>query len=351
MRRAERKEGREEDKKKTKKATRKRTAKLTTPEMENAESKTVDTSTATAQRMEIAEAKQAPVEARACAEAKETMMPDARGRVGIAPATAADAVAKDEDPDLREEPEDDESDHGSWTDDWDIGYLTDEETAQEAEELPDSIWLSAAKDKRLIASMRDNGWEYDTSKFGADPEYHGLYDGPYDPNDGVLGVSDDQIALLFYFMPPKLWSQIAVESNTYHKQTIPARARAIRAQPRRRGDEVEDLGEIRRRLASVPDIQAFEVLRVMALLIARMLAPNRKGIASHWSTKRVGAMPTTRFKLYMGKHRFFHIMGYLHFSNYKSPQARQDRVWKIRRVVNVLQRTFARGYKAPPARH
>ncbi|KAJ8576047.1 hypothetical protein ON010_g3161 [Phytophthora cinnamomi] len=78
-------------------------------------------------------------------------------------------------------------------------------------------------------------------------------------------------------MPPKLWSQIAVESNTYHKQTIPARARAIRAQPRRRGDEVEDLGEIRRRLASVPDIQAFEVLRVMALLIARMLAPNSKG--------------------------------------------------------------------------
>ncbi|KAG6611035.1 Pleiotropic drug resistance protein [Phytophthora cinnamomi] len=112
----------------------------------------------------------------------------------------------DEDPDLREEPEDDESDDGSWTDDWDIGYLTDEETAQEAEELPDSIWLSAAKDKRLIASMRDNGWEYGTqytSKFGADPEYHGLYDGPYGPSDSVLGVADDPIALLFYFMPPK----------------------------------------------------------------------------------------------------------------------------------------------------
>ncbi|KAG6611408.1 Pleiotropic drug resistance protein [Phytophthora cinnamomi] len=254
MRQTELKEGREEDKKKTKKATRKRPTKLTTPEMENAESKTVDASTATAQRMQIAGAKEAPVEARACAEAKETTMPDARGRVGIAPATAADAAAKgavtvrkkttrqmgttaeetgtsaatptsvveviadmvasvecaavatpvqrrvifSEEPSLRQQKrkrttqassgkrrrgilqEDDEVDDETRTqiyarslkttnlimvvgaDDWDIGYLTDEETAQEAEALPDLIWLSASKDKRLMASMRDNGWEYGT---------------------------------------------------------------------------------------------------------------------------------------------------------------------------------------------
>ncbi|GMF15706.1 unnamed protein product [Phytophthora fragariaefolia] len=41
-------------------------------------------------------------------------------------------------------------------------------------------------------------------------------------------------------------------------------------------------------------------------------------------------------------------MGYLHFSNNKSPSASIDRAWKIRPVVDVLQKTFARGYRAPP---
>ncbi|KAE8960401.1 hypothetical protein PR001_g30397, partial [Phytophthora rubi] len=187
-----------------------------------------------------------------------------------------------------------------------------------------------------------------TSKFGPDPTYADIYDGPYGPSDSVLSVADDPLALLFYFLPPKLWAQIAVESNTYRRQSIPQRARTLRSQQRRNGGDVEELGEIRRRLAAVDDVEAWEVLRVMALLIARMLAPIRKGIAAHWSLKTIGALPANRFGKFMAKNRFFHIMGYLHFSNNKSPQARLDRAWKIRPVVDVLQRTFPRGYKPPP---
>lgn len=139
-----------------------------------------------------------------------------------------------------------------------------------------------------------------------------------------------------------------MESNRYHIQTIPLCARTIRSQQRRNGGEAEDLGEIRRRLASVAPIEPCEVLRVATLLIARMLVPIRKGIAAHWSLKKVGAVPANRFGLFTTKNRFFHIMGYLHFSNNKSPQARLNRAWKTRPVVDVLQRTFARGYKAPP---
>ncbi|GMF37333.1 unnamed protein product [Phytophthora fragariaefolia] len=307
MRRDERKEAPEENKENTKKAARKRATKLTTLAMEIAESKGVYASTAAARQTEIAEAKDAVVEGRGCAEAKETvMMVGLRANASSAatPASVVEVVAdmvmsvacaevatpvvrqdlsrgapssrqqkrkralqassgkrrrgilqEDDDADdevsvmlispnirifinmvsnkiynILFEPEDDESDGDSWTDDWDTGHLTDEEPEQEAEELPDSIWLSAAKGKRLIASMRDNGWEYDPAKFGEDPEYHVRYDGPYGPSDSVLSLADDPIALLFYFMPPppKLWSQIAVESNTYHKQSIPARARGIR---------------------------------------------------------------------------------------------------------------------------
>ncbi|OWY94466.1 LOW QUALITY PROTEIN: hypothetical protein PHMEG_00035792 [Phytophthora megakarya] len=68
-----------------------------------------------------------------------------------------------------------------------------------------------------------------------------------------------------------------------------------------------------------------------------------EGNSGHWSTRTVIALPTNRFGLYIAKNRFFYIMGNLHFSNNKSPQARLDRAWKIRPIVD---RTFARGYRA-----
>ncbi|POM81815.1 LOW QUALITY PROTEIN: Hypothetical protein PHPALM_164 [Phytophthora palmivora] len=194
------------------------------------------------------------------------------------------------------------------------------------EELPESVCSSAAKDSKYIKTMRDNGLEYDETKFGPDPTYADLYDGTFGPTQSVLVVADDPLALLFYFMPPNLWAQIA----------------------RKSGGEVEALDDIQRRLEDVKDICAYEVLQVMSLLIARMLAPIRKGIAAHWSVANVGAMPANRFSLFMSKNRFFHIMGYLQFSNNKSPKANTDRAWKIRPVIDVLQRTFARGYRVPP---
>ncbi|POM73266.1 Hypothetical protein PHPALM_9902 [Phytophthora palmivora] len=265
-------------------------------------------------------------------------------------AVACTGLNSDEDPDICEDQEEevDEDDDGAWDGDWDIGELTDGDSDAEPEELPASIWSSLAKDGDAVKAMRTSGWEYDPAKFGPNPKYTDLYDGPYGPSTSILAVAEDPLALLFYFLPPKLWSQIAVESNRYHAQTIPLRARALRAQQRRSGGEVEDLADIQRRLANVPDIEAWEVLRAMALLIARMLTPIGKGIAAHWSLKRVGALPANRFGQFMSKHRFFHIMGYLHFSNNKSSQANLDRAWKIRPIVEVLQRTFARGYKAPP---
>ncbi|KAE9322087.1 hypothetical protein PF001_g4593 [Phytophthora fragariae] len=173
-------------------------------------------------------------------------------------AAVCTGLNSDEDPDVREEPEDEEdADEDSWDDgDWDIGSLTDEESDAELEELPESVCSSAEKDSKYITVMRETGWEYDETKFGPDPTYADLYDGSYGPTNNVLAVAEDPLALLFYFMSPKLWAQIAVESNTYHRQSIPQRARAIRAQQRKGGGEVEDLGDIRRRLDGVEDIDA-----------------------------------------------------------------------------------------------
>ncbi|KAI9981213.1 hypothetical protein PInf_008858 [Phytophthora infestans] len=70
-------------------------------------------------------------------------------------------LSSDEDPELREEPEDEEdADDDSWDGDWDIGELTDEDSDHELEELPSTVWLSAAKNAPLITAMRTDGWEY-----------------------------------------------------------------------------------------------------------------------------------------------------------------------------------------------
>ncbi|OWZ03908.1 hypothetical protein PHMEG_00024282 [Phytophthora megakarya] len=240
----------------------------------------------------------------------------------------------DEDPDLREEPEEEEDGGGtdSWDGDWNIGALTYDKFDVEFADLPASVWSSAVKDKELISSMRHDGWEYDSTKFGSDPTYADLSEEAFGPSDSVLSVAEDPLALWFYFLPPNLWSQTAVESNPYHTQSVSLRA----SQQRRSGGEIEDIGEIRRRLACVADIEAWVVLRVVALLVTRMLAPIRKGIVAHWSTKKVGALPANRFGLFMAKNRFFHII---------SPTTS---LFKRGWTESGRFRTFARGYKPPP---
>ncbi|KAE8889516.1 hypothetical protein PF007_g32685 [Phytophthora fragariae] len=62
----------------------------------------------------------------------------------------------DEDPMLQEEAEDEED----WEEDWDIGDLTDEDSDDDADELPESVCLSTARNKKTVAAMRTSGWEY-----------------------------------------------------------------------------------------------------------------------------------------------------------------------------------------------
>ncbi|KAE8885877.1 hypothetical protein PF007_g7618 [Phytophthora fragariae] len=76
-------------------------------------------------------------------------------------AAVCTGLNSDEDPDVREEPEDEEdADEDSWDGDWDIGSLTDEESDAELEELPESVYSSAAKDSKYITARRETGWEY-----------------------------------------------------------------------------------------------------------------------------------------------------------------------------------------------
>ncbi|KAE9312609.1 hypothetical protein PF001_g9147 [Phytophthora fragariae] len=95
----------------------------------------------------------------------------------------------DEDMSVEEDREDQESSDDGDEDDWDIGELTDEESDEGGDDLPESVCNSVAQRKKAIAMMRMHGWEYDPEQFGPDPRYENLFDGSYGPSESVMTAS------------------------------------------------------------------------------------------------------------------------------------------------------------------
>ncbi|KAG3111655.1 hypothetical protein PI125_g8941 [Phytophthora idaei] len=69
------------------------------------------------------------------------------------------ALNSEEDSDGCDEPEDDDDSDGSADRvcEWDIGDLSDEELEEAPEEIPNSIWSSAAEDAKMLTAMRHSG--------------------------------------------------------------------------------------------------------------------------------------------------------------------------------------------------
>ncbi|POM64423.1 Retrotransposable element, partial [Phytophthora palmivora] len=60
------------------------------------------------------------------------------------------------------------------------------------------------------------------------------------------------------------------------------------------------------------------------------------------------ALPTGTFGRFKKRERFERIMRNLHFSDNTAPAASTDKAWKVRPIVETLQRTFRSGYRTPP---
>ncbi|ETO58479.1 hypothetical protein F444_23146 [Phytophthora nicotianae P1976] len=78
------------------------------------------------------------------------------------------------------------------------------------------------------------------------------------------------------------------------------------------------------------------------------VVPYPKGYCYSLGVQEVGAVVYESVGSVSGEKSLFNIMGYLQFFNNKSSQARTDRTWMLRPVVDVMQGKFARGYTAPP---
>ncbi|KAJ0407209.1 hypothetical protein ATCC90586_004521 [Pythium insidiosum] len=95
------------------------------------------------------------------------------------------------------------------------------------------------------------------------------------------------------------------------------------------GEEVDD-GEADR--CDIDDDK--DVLREMS----------RVAMARHWSTQEDGAVPRGTFGRFMSRSRFEDIVRFLHFNNNSDTNHLRDRAWKVRPVLQVVEKTFRRGF-------
>ncbi|OWY92285.1 hypothetical protein PHMEG_00038778, partial [Phytophthora megakarya] len=176
------------------------------------------------------------------------------------------------------------------------------------------------------------------------------YDGPWGPTRSAVAYADSPLAMFFYSLPKELWIRIADETNRYRNQNIHAIAVSRRAKmlTKQQADprmSVPSLADLEERLHKFMRIQAREILHVIALRFARAIAPIRDGLAKHWSIDEDGAIPRGTFGSFMTRDRFEAIMQFLHFNDNEDGGARADKAWKVRPLLQTIEKTFRRGYR------
>eukprot|EP00644_Phytophthora_capsici_P017689 jgi/Phyca11/120680/e_gw1.42.428.1 len=162
------------------------------------------------------------------------------------------------------------------------------------------------------SALRATKWTPVSSAFEeASTAYPGLNNEEAKPVQELRRVCHSPLLTLFYFMPKSLWVSVNVETNRYCAQQIARRAQAIHAKQTDRARETPS--QIRRRLLAKPAYQTHEILQVLGLLIARMLCPQNRRFAAHWSMTEDGAVPAGTFGRFMGRNRCQDILRDLHF--------------------------------------
>lgn len=259
--------------------------------------------------------------------------------------------------DLREEYESlsSGSDYGQFSDDDDVEPVRpdpDEDEVSDDEESPymDAAFIEALGGTLSIEQMdqealRNFAWSAPSTVFADDVScFRGLVQETAHPTPELCSKKESPLELMFYFLPKRLWMRITKETNRMKRQTVDHRARYERSRTSRT-ENMRTLRELRRRIRRENDYSPREILCVIGLLVAHMLSPTRR-FSQHWAMTDDGALSAGAFGKYMSRNRCTSILRDLHFANNDSPN-RQDKLWKIRDVVDVLQERFLSAWKPP----
>ncbi|GMG17619.1 unnamed protein product [Phytophthora fragariaefolia] len=209
-----------------------------------------------------------------------------------------------------------------------------------------------AQDDTVMRAMAATGWEvYDQHHSDLQLEGAGdLYSGTWGITRSAAAYASSPLGMFFYFIPKKLWYHIAKESEAYRIECIPSvaaaqHAKQLEAHAKDPTKNVQSLEVLIEKLTKTRSIKAHEILHVVGLLIARSLCRHTDGLDQHWRTEEDGAIPRGTFGRYMTRDRFTTILRYLHFQSSSAEVPTTDRAWKVRPILQTLQRTFRRGYR------
>ncbi|ETN20630.1 hypothetical protein PPTG_21336 [Phytophthora nicotianae INRA-310] len=133
-------------------------------------------------------------------------------------------------------------------------------------------------------------------------------------------------------MIPRLWEDIAVASGEYFIEKLDERTPE----------------QIRSKLQQTPPITGRDMCVCIGLLVTRIISPNKDKLQHHWKKTDEGATLPGCFGRFMTRDRFAHVARNLNFNSNYDPRAAVDRAWKLRPVIEALQRTFLAGYRPPP---
>ncbi|POM80223.1 Hypothetical protein PHPALM_1970 [Phytophthora palmivora] len=206
--------------------------------------------------------------------------------------------------------------------------------------------LSKKQNAAILANMAQSGW---LEAHG----YPGLFDGSYGPSEEALAAATSPVNALFYFMTPRLWENMATASEDYFAEKMDARVtdqynKKVQRERKKPGFQRQTREAIQAKMEQSPPTTGRDVCVFIGLLIARAIAPNKEKLQHHWETTDEGTIPRGCFGRFMTRDRFAHIAQNLHFSSNRDPRAVVDRAWKLRPVIDALQKTFLAGYKPPP---
>ncbi|ETL85036.1 hypothetical protein L917_15297 [Phytophthora nicotianae] len=241
-----------------------------------------------------------------------------------------------------------------------------DETGSDEEEFADEVESDREfedesdlfqQDDPAMRELGNSGWEIYDQDHCADRSLSGadLYTGRWGITKSAAAFADSPLSMLFYFLPKALWKNITAESEAYQKRCIPAiaektRERQLAVQARDPKKTVDDLDAIVDKLERQKSIREHEILHVLGLLVARTLCGHTDGLAKHWAVSEDGAVPRGTFGRYMKRERFRTITRFLHFTSTGSEGRTTDKAFKIRPVLQVIEKDLPSGVPAWPSR-
>lgn len=197
-----------------------------------------------------------------------------------------------------------------------------------------------------VDALRGMKWHPSTASSEQNQdEYPGMVRIRGRSTEATRKVATSALSLYLLFFPKALWVEVAADTNRYRLQQLEARALVVQSKQKKKRAldatvHVERLHEIVTRLRRSPQVEPHELLKVVGLLMVNVLCPQVRGIYHHRSLKSTGALPVGAFGQHTSRNRFNEILRNLHFCDNQSRPQVNDKAWKLRKLIQMLQKTF-----------